>query len=308
MWIKTVSVILLGSFLLSCSFIKSGKQPLKVLILDGQNNHYIWPKTTHMIKELLEDTGRFDVDIYRTQHTWMGGQLLDKYPLKDERQYYDLNEAQPDPSFSPNFSQYDVVISNFGWRASPWPETTKHAFEKYVSEGGGFVVIHAANNSFPEWDEYNQMIGIGGWGNRNESNGPYLYYDENEILKKDFSKGKAGGHGVIHQFEIKLRDKSHPIVSVLPSQWLHTSDELYNQLRGPAKNVTILATAYDDPKFNGSGRHEPVVMTIRYHEGRVFHTTLGHGEAVFQDNHFISLLQRGTEWAATGTVINTKIL
>ena len=83
-----------------------------------------------------------------------------------------------DSSFQPSFDNYDVVISNFGHRASPWKKQTKKSFESFVKEGGGLVVIHAADNSFPEWKAYNRMIGLGGWGGRSEKNGPYVYFND----------------------------------------------------------------------------------------------------------------------------------
>ena len=90
---------------------------------------------------------------------------------------------------------------------------------------------------------------------------------------------------------------------------MHTKDELYSELRGPAKNVTVLATAYADPAKKGSGEHEPMLMTIEYGKGRVFHTVLGHvgpNETDPVDSiscvGFVTTLQRGTEWAATGKV------
>ena len=43
-------------------------------------------------------------------------------------------------------------------------------------------------------------------------------------------------------------------------------------------------------------------MTIRYGKGRVFHTTMGHDLTAMRCIGFITLLQRGTEWAATGKV------
>ena len=74
------------------------------------------------------------------------------------------------------------------------------------------------------------------------------------------------------------------------------------KLRGPAKNLTVLATAFDDPAQGGAGRHEPVLMTIAYGRGRVFHTTLGHNVPEMQSVAFIVTFQRGAEWAATGKV------
>ncbi|MDO6537293.1 ThuA domain-containing protein [Alteromonas stellipolaris] len=269
-----------------------------MLIVDGQNNHPIWPKSTAMMKAFLERNGQFVVDVYRTQYTWRGDKWLEQYPANDGREHQSMSQAKTDPSFSPDFAQYDVVISNFGWKAAPWPPATQRKFEQYMQNGGGFVSVHAANNAFPNWLEYNKMIGLGGWGGRNQKDGPYIYYNDDGELQRDMSAGQGGGHGYIHEFTIQVRHATHPIMQGLPSNWLHSKDELYNRLRGPAENLTVLASAYDNKKYNGYGRHEPVIMTVDYHQGRVFHTTMGHGEAVYSDPTFMSILAKGVAWAA----------
>jgi type 1 glutamine amidotransferase len=117
-------------------------------------------------------------------------------------------------------------------------------------------------------------------------------------------------HPSPHDFLITNRAHEHPIMKGLPSAWLHANDELYSNLRGPAKNVTVLATALAPTTMpNGTGEHEPVIMTIGYGKGRVFHDTLGHVGATQKEPilamnsvDYIVLLQRGTEWAATGSV------
>jgi uncharacterized protein len=275
---------------------------IKVLIVDGQNNHDTWPKTTWMMKRYLEETGRFEVEIARTQFTWQGKHHLEQYPLHDGKGYQHLDHPKADPDFKPAFDQYDVVVNNFGYEAARWPEQTEKAFEEYLRSGGGLVVIHAADNCWPDWDQYNRMIGLGGWGGRNEKSGPYVYYSQDEKLVVDHSAGPGGHHGAEHDFAIKIRESSHPIVAGLPSQFLHGRDELYEQLRGPAENLTVLATAFAAPEQGGSNRHEPVLMTVRYHNGRVFHTVLGHADYSMESVGFITTFLRGTEWAATGTV------
>ncbi|WP_405609639.1 ThuA domain-containing protein [Polaribacter sp. Asnod1-A03] len=276
-------------------------EKLKVLIIDGQNNHSIWPKSTIMMKQYLEETELFTVDIARTKFLFKSAQK------KDWLSYANVPvgvEGKPktDPDFSPDFFKYDVVISNFGFQAAPWPAETQEQFEKFVRKGGGFVSVHAADNCFPNWLAYNEMIGIGGWGGRTEEHGPYLYVDKNNKVKKDTTPGKGGTHGKKEEFVVTTYNSKHPITKGFPEQWMHAADECYAYLRGPAKNVKILATAVSTKKPADSGQKEPVVMTIKYKKGRVFHTTLGHDEISFSSVDLITLLQRGTEWAATGKV------
>jgi type 1 glutamine amidotransferase len=83
---------------------------------------------------------------------------------------------------------------------------------------------------------------------------------------------------------------------------MHAQDELYDSLRGPARNIDLIATAFSAPKTGGTGEHEPVLLSIPFGKGRVFHTTLGHDVAAMRCVGFITTLQRGAEWAATGKV------
>ena len=121
---------------------QSQEGKIKVLIVDGQNNHQQWPKTTIMMKQYLEESGNFTVDVARTATTWKG-KLAKDFPLGDGKEYKDLPKPAPDPDFNPDFASYDVVLSNFGHSAAPWPDETKANFEKFMANGGGLVVVHA---------------------------------------------------------------------------------------------------------------------------------------------------------------------
>jgi hypothetical protein len=274
---------------------------LKALIVDGQNNHSMWPKTTVMMKRYLESTGLFDVDVARTAFTVNGEAELAAYPIEGVTST-PVKQAKTDPDFKPDFAAYDVVISNMGHGAAPWPTETQTAFEAWMKAGGGLVVIHAADNSFPGWPAWNEMIGLGGWGGRTEKSGPYIYTNEQGDVIRDAAEGRGGSHGQQHEFSVVVRDAEHPITQGMPTEWLHTKDELYDRLRGPALNMQLLATAYSHPGTGGSDRHEPMMFTIGYGQGRVFHTPLGHADYSQECVGFITVLQRGTEWAATGKV------
>lgn len=300
--ITIISTVLLCT---SCTYLSQPNikpiSAVNVLIVDGQNNHKVWPKSTVMMKQYLEETGMFTVDIYRTKPTWNGEQHIEYYDLYSDNSHYETKKPEVDINFAPNFKEYDVVISNLGYKAAQWPVNTQIAFESYMANGGGFVAVHAADNAFPKWLEYNKMIGVGGWGGRNEKDGPYLYYNNENNLVREVKSGKGGTHGKRHEFQITKRSE-HPILKDLPNVWMHTKDECYGRLRGPAENVTILATALCPKEQRGTGKHEPMLMTISYGEGRVFHTTLGHADYSLESVGFITTFLRGVEWAATGEV------
>lgn len=294
---------------LMCSFglkpeneINPIKRKIKVLIVDGQNNHGVWPKSTIMMKQYLEETGLFTVDIERTQYLWKGEGEKAFLPLANTGASAFLKQPKTDPDFCPKFSKYDVVVSNFGWKAASWSEKTQKAFDKFVKKGGGFIAVHAANNSFPKWLNYNKMIGLGGWGGRNEKDGPYVYYNNQGKLITDTSKGNGGTHGKKHEFPITIREENHPITKGMPKVWLTTVDECYAKLRGPAENMTILATGKDQNKNAPTDRHEPIFIVTNYGKGRVFNTILGHDAVSFQSVGFITSFTRAAEWVARGKV------
>jgi type 1 glutamine amidotransferase len=170
-----------------------------------------------------------------------------------------------------------------------------------MRNGGGFVSVHAADNAFPNWPAFNDMIGVGGWRGRNEKAGPHWFLNDGK-LASETTPFSAGSHGQRLPFAVTIRDTSHPITKGLPKVWMHAGDELYARLRGPGENMTILATAFSDPANQGTGDDEPILMVLSYGKGRIFHTTMGHDIPALSCAGFIATFQRGTEWAATGKV------
>jgi len=286
---------------------------LKALIVDGQNNHD-WRSCSPILKWVLEESGRFTVDISTTPPEASGGPSAPKATAtleqksaheaarakwKAEQPARDQARAAAWTQWRPQFRNYDVVVCNYTGDA--WPAEVRESFTQYVRNGGGLVVVHAADNAFPEWPEFNEMIALGGWGGRNEKSGPMARWRDGKIVF-DTAPGAGGTHGAQHEFLVETRDPEHPILKGLPAQWRHASDELYSKLRGPAKNLTVLATAFAAPDKGGTGENEPVLMTIGYGQGRVFHTVLGHGPQAMSGFGFQVTLARGSEWAATGKV------
>ena len=254
---------------------------IRVLIIDGQNNHN-WKDSTPILQQFLEKTGRFTIDVATTPDA------------KAPKDAWD--------SFRPEFSKYAVVLSNYN--GQPWPERVQKALEEYVDGGGGLVNVHAANNSFAGWPAYNKMIGLG-W--RDNKFGDRVTVDGGgAIVRTAKGQGPGAGHGPQHAYKITVRDPNHPVTQGMPRDWMHVKDELYHGQRGPAEDMHILATAYSAKDKGGTGTNEPMIWVIPYGKGRVFTTVLGHAMGNEFDAMrcvgFQTVVARGAEWAATGKV------
>jgi len=278
---KRSKVIGTALLVLLCVGLVGYAAPLKALIVNGQmNGAHDWKVSSPILKRILEQTGLFKVDFATSPPK--GGDM---------------------ENFKPNFAAYDVAVLDYD--GEYWSEQTQKAFVEYVKFGGGVVVYHSADNAFPKWKEFNEIIGLGGWGGRDEKSGPYIRLRDGKFVH-DTSPGRGGSHPPQHEYQVIIREKEHPITKGLPEKWMHAKDELYSQLRGPAKNLTVLATAYADPDKRGTGEHEPVLFTVNYGRGRTFHTVFGHAKRLpvpsMECVGFITTFQRGAEWAATGRV------
>lgn len=254
--------------------------PIRVMILDGESGgpYHNWRVATQVLKKELGEIGMFQVDVVTAPPA--GG---------------DFN------NFKPDWAKYKVIVFNYDAPTERWPAELKASFEAYMRDGGGMVSVHAADNAFPGWEAYNEMIGVGGWRGRDERAGPHWYYSHGELMSSD-KPGKAGHHGLRLPYKMTSRDMNQPIMKGLPRVWMHQGDELYDSLRGPGKDMTVLATAYSDPANGGTGLDEPLLMVSRFGKGRIFHTAVGHDALAMSSVDAVVTLQRGVEWAATGKV------
>jgi hypothetical protein len=134
--------------------------PIRVMLLDGQQSRsHPWEPTSPALKKMLEEAGLFQVD--QVTSPPVGGDFS---------------------KFKPAFAKYQVVVLNYDTTDDQWPTDLKASFEQYVQNGGGLVVFHGADNSFPGWRAFNLMIGIGGWRGRNEKSGPLWYFKDGKLV------------------------------------------------------------------------------------------------------------------------------
>ena len=231
---------------------------IKTLLLSGANNHD-WTRSSPFVRDLLNASGKFEVTL-------------------TEDPSAALEDAEALKSFPLIFSDYN---------GPAWSETAKANFVAAVEGGTGLVILHAADNAFRGWVEYETMVAL-------------LWRE-------------GTGHGAYHEFEVKMAGHDHPITRGLPDFRLW--DELYHKLvHMHDAPYTVLATAWSDPETGGTGNDEPMMTVQQYGQGRVYHHVMGHvwpgdpaeskgcSMATFENEMFQKTLLRGCEWAATGNV------
>lgn len=301
---------------LNCQLF-GGNELSKVLIIDGRNNHN-WRVTTDSIRATLRSTAKFNVSVSTAPDSLIptnprapksSDPKVQQVFKEANQKFNDLTKSAKERAkkqweqWRPDFKKYDCIILNYNGQY--WPDEVQKDFVDYVKNGGGVLLIHAANNAFPNWHEFNEIIGIG-W--RKAPFGEAIKVDPDSGEKYSDDNASNSAHGSKHPFQITIRKQSHPIMNGLPEVWMHARDELYHNMRGPAKSLTVLSTAWSDPKQRGTGKHEPITWEVEYGKGRAIVTSMGHfyrGERTWDALYcvgFQTIVARSCEYLATGSV------
>ena len=163
-----------------------------------------------------------------------------------------------------------IYFALYNAKTPPPSDAGKQNLLDFVKGGKGFAVAHLASASYKDWPEFRQLCG------------------------RYWVMGQSG-HGPRAPFKVKITDKEHPITKGVED--FEQDDELYAKLQGDAP-IHVLAEADSD----WSKKTEPMVFTVAYGQGRVFHHTFGHDVKALDNPACKKLIQRGCEWAATGAV------
>jgi type 1 glutamine amidotransferase len=170
-----------------------------------------------------------------------------------------------------SLKRYDVIyLAMYNDKTPTLTDAAKQNLLAFVKEGKGFVASHLSSASFKEWDEFKKLCG------------------------RNWVMGKSG-HGPRSVFKCKIADQNHPITQGL--EGFETDDELYAKMQGDTP-IQALVTADSD----WSKQTEPLAFVLSYGQGRVFHHTFGHDGKAINTPAVQKLIQRGTQWAATGKV------
>lgn len=168
-------------------------------------------------------------------------------------------------------AEYDAVVF-LNTVGDILTEGQQRAFRTYVEAGGGFVGIHAAAATEPEWTWYETLVGT-----------------RTEAHPGDSTAQRA----IVH-----VSDPAHPATAPLPTAWPRT--DVWQEYRPtPRGEVHVLATV-DESTYDGGtmGPDHPIAWAHELEGGRAFYTGLGHAPEQYTDSLFVRHLLGGLEWAA----------
>ena len=243
--VKLVSTVVLAGTIGS-SVISAQERP-RVLYLTHPAAfvHAVLPVAEEVMRELGEQPDAFQVRVFKSAEEITAERLSD----------------------------YDVVVFNTTGEL-PMDPVQKGALLAFIRNGGGFVGVHSASDTFYEWLDYGEMLGG--------------YFD---------------GHPWHQELTLTVEDRDHPATGHLgPTVRLY--DEIY-QIRAWSRDDVHVLLSVDttsvDLDAEGVKRADgdfAVAWTREYGAGRVFYTALGHEPAVWRDMWFRRHLLGGIRWAA----------
>ena len=259
-FMKTINLALSGSLLCAALFAGvfgmalagQAATPKKVLVVTTTTGfrHSSIPTAERILAQLAQTSGAFTVEYARVEPNDPQFKGPDGKPIAEK-----VNEAIKAvlaEKMSPAaLKEYDAVI--FANTTGDLPLPDKDAFIDWVKSGKGFVGMHAASDTFHHFAPYVEMLGA------------------------EFKKHEA-------QVEVEPinQDAQCPVCRHLPPTW-KVYDEIYQFQNFDRSKVHGLLTLDKHPNNKTPGDY-PISWCKEFGKGRVFYTSLGHREDVWDPN------------------------
>jgi type 1 glutamine amidotransferase len=259
---RTLGTLLV--FLAGAAFAQAPPQPRRIqtLILTGQNGHD-WRRVTPLLRQQLEESGRFEVRINE-----------------------DFRGGGPE-----TLAPYDLVIVNYYDMRRPelrWGDRPEKALTSFVESGKGLVIYHFSLAAFDGWKEWEEMSG-GNWRPNNGHHSPPHDFDITVRMPD---------HPIVRGMRPKFRQSLDELYANLKWQ----EDRSRYQVLATAWDNHKLYMGKARQPTPGDGLDHPMLWVSERGKGRIFVTALGHDIGAVQTQAFIATFTRGSEWAATGDV------
>ena len=256
---KILSTMLVGA-LLATSLNAEPKKLLVVTTTTGFRHSSI-PTAEKILEQLGQTSGEFTVDFVhqppgKPENLKPGASDEQKAAFKEANDKWNESLKAALQKLSPeSLKNYDGVV--FASTTGDLPIPDQQALLDWIKAGHAFIGIHAAGDTFHHWPGYIAMLG-----------GEFLH------------------HGPQVSVDCLNQDPQNPATEALPATWTISQEEIYQfKNYDPAKVHDLLIL--DKHPESGAPGHYGVSWCKPYGAGRVFYTSLGHREDVWDTDPMI---------------------
>ena len=232
-------------------------EPKKLLVVTTTTGfrHSSIPTAEKILEQLGKNSGEFTVDFVQQPPGKPGNLKADA--TDDQKAEFKAAEDKWEESLkaalqklSPeSLKNYDGVV--FASTTGDLPIPDKQGFLDWIKAGHAFIGIHAAADTFHGWPGYVDMLG-----------------------------GEFRHHGRQVGVECLNQDPQNPATAPLPAKWDISQEEIYQFNNYDQSKVHDLLILDKHPE-DGSPGHFGVSWCKMYGSGRVFYTSLGHREDIW---------------------------
>ncbi len=233
-------------------------EPKKLLVVTTTTGfrHSSIPTAEKILAQLAQSSGEFTVDFVRQPPGKPADLKRDATP--EERAAFKAAEAAWTDELkaalqklSPeSLKNYDGVI--FASTTGDLPLPDMQGFLDWIKAGHAFIGIHAASDTFHGFPEFIAMLG-----------------------------GEFAHHGPQVSVDCLNQDPQNPATASLPKVWTIQQEEIYQFKNYDPAKVHDLFIMDKNPEHKEILGHFPVSWCKNYGTGKVFYTSLGHREDVW---------------------------
>lgn len=246
------SIVLVGALLLALGVNSAPAQntsPKRVLVVSTTMGfrHSSIPTAEKIIGELAKQSGAFTVDYARIEPNDPQFKGADGKPDAAKVKAA-MTELLAEKMSVAALKNLDAVI--FANTTGNLPLPDPQAFIDWIKSGKGFVGMHSATDTFPGFPPYIEMIG-----------------------------GEFKTHGAQVEVVAINQDAQCPACRHLPANWT-VFDEIYLLKNFDRTKVHGLLTLDKHPNDKTPGDY-PIAWCKDFGQGRVFYTSLGHREDIW---------------------------
>jgi type 1 glutamine amidotransferase len=254
---KILLTLITGLAIATQSFSFAADAPKKLLVVTTTTGfrHSSIPTAEKIISQLAEKTGEFTVEFVRQPdgkpNAPRNANDEARAAFREAQAQWDGKLKQELAKLSPeSLKNYDGVI--FANTTGDLPIPDKEGFLNWLRSGKAFIGMHSATDTFPRWPEYIDMIG-----------GHFQSHPRNQST-----------------VECCVEDTTHPATAHLGKLWPIPLEEIYLFKQYDKSRVRELLILDKHPD-NKSPGHFPVSWTREFDKGKVFYTSLGHREDIW---------------------------